>query len=185
MAQSACISHTDLGWIGLLAGDQGLRAVSLPRPTMEEAVHDLRLIAGTSGLPAHASYPASGLQANLLNETMQRLKRYARGEVVEFTDLAVCFDLRDGTPWQQSVWRALLDIPYGQTRSYGWVAQHLQAPKAARAVGMAVGANPLPIILPCHRVVGSRGELTGYTGGGIAMKRRLLDLESAHQLALL
>ncbi len=185
MAQSACIAHTDIGWIGLLASEVGLRVASLPRPTLDEAIHDLRIIAGPAGLPQHAIYPAVGPQAELLNETMGRLQQYACGKVVDFADLLPHFDLRDGTPWQQAVWRGLVTIPYGQTRSYGWLAQHVNAPKAARAVGAAVGANPLPIILPCHRVLSSKGELTGYTGGGIAMKRRLLDLESAHQLTLL
>lgn len=185
MAHSVCIAHTALGWIGLLAGAAGLRAASLPRPTLEEAVHDLRMIGGAAAMPGHAVYPVRGNYASLLNETMARLQQYAAGKVVDFGDLAPQFDLRAGTPWQQQVWNALLAIPYGQTHSYGWVAHYVSSPKAARAVGAAVGANPLPIILPCHRVVGSRGELTGYTGGGVEMKRRLLELESAHQLALL
>ncbi len=81
-----------------------------------------------------------------------------------------------GTPFQQRVWRALSRIPYGQTVSYGELARRLGQPGAARAVGLANGANPLPIVWPCHRVIGSDGSLTGF-GGGLAIKRRLLSLE--------
>ncbi|HET9626984.1 MAG TPA: methylated-DNA--[protein]-cysteine S-methyltransferase [Kofleriaceae bacterium] len=81
-----------------------------------------------------------------------------------------------GTPFQRTVWRALLDIPYGETRSYGELARQLDRPRASRAVGAANGANPISIIVPCHRLVGSDGSLTGYAGG-TAMKRGLLALE--------
>lgn len=81
-----------------------------------------------------------------------------------------------GTPFQNRVWRALQDIPYGQTESYGALARRIGDPKAVRAVGLANGANPIAIIIPCHRVVGSSGSLTGY-GGGLPTKRALLSLE--------
>ncbi|GAA3459951.1 methylated-DNA--[protein]-cysteine S-methyltransferase [Saccharothrix longispora] len=89
-----------------------------------------------------------------------------------------------GTPFQRTVWRALLDIPYGGTLSYGELAAALGRPSAARAVGLANGKNPVSVIVPCHRVVGSTGDLTGY-GGGLARKRQLLDFERgahAHHL---
>jgi methylated-DNA-[protein]-cysteine S-methyltransferase len=82
-----------------------------------------------------------------------------------------------GTPFQRAVWTELAVIPYGTTRSYGEVAKRLGKPGAARAVGMACHRNPLPILVPCHRVVGAGGHLTGF-GGGIPMKKALLDLES-------
>lgn len=82
-----------------------------------------------------------------------------------------------GTPWQLRVWQALTAIPYAETRTYGQLAADLGAPGAARAVGLANGANPLPIVVPCHRVVGVNGALTGF-GGGLHRKRALLDLES-------
>ncbi|WP_158842557.1 methylated-DNA--[protein]-cysteine S-methyltransferase [Saccharothrix deserti] len=81
-----------------------------------------------------------------------------------------------GTPFQRAVWRELCEIPYGETVSYGELAQRLGKPSAARAVGLANGRNPIGIIVPCHRVVGSTGDLTGY-GGGLARKRHLLDFE--------
>lgn len=90
-----------------------------------------------------------------------------------------CFDLPlepEGTAFQQQVWQALLDIPYGTTTSYGELARRINRPAASRAVGAANGSNPIPIIIPCHRVIGVNGTLTGY-GGGLEIKRRLLELE--------
>ena len=84
-------------------------------------------------------------------------------------------DLR-GTPFQLSVWRAIVEVPYGETRSYAELAQRVKRPTAYRAVGAANGANPVPIIVPCHRVIASDGKLGGY-GGGLETKRRLLAFE--------
>jgi methylated-DNA-[protein]-cysteine S-methyltransferase len=86
-----------------------------------------------------------------------------------------------GTPFQQRVWTALLDIPYGETVSYGELAGELGQPTASRAVGLANGKNPVGIIVPCHRVVGSKGDLTGY-GGGLERKRYLLEFERGDSL---
>ena len=82
-----------------------------------------------------------------------------------------------GTDFQQQVWQALTEIPYGETCSYGELARHIGRPKASRAVGAANGINPIPVIVPCHRVIGSNGKLTGF-GGGIKTKSFLLDLEA-------
>jgi O-6-methylguanine DNA methyltransferase len=100
------------------------------------------------------------------------LRAYLEGRLTGFT---VSVDLR-GTPFQTRVWRALGEIPYGRTRSYAEVAAAIGRPRAVRAVGAANGANPVPIVVPCHRVIGAGGGLTGY-GGGLAMKRWLLVLE--------
>jgi methylated-DNA-[protein]-cysteine S-methyltransferase len=102
----------------------------------------------------------------------EQLAAYFDGELTTF-DLPLA---AVGTPFQRSVWAALRRIPYGETRSYGQLAQALGRPDAARAVGAANGANPLGIIVPCHRVVGADGSLTGY-GGGLERKQFLLDLE--------
>ncbi|MFO7751073.1 MAG: methylated-DNA--[protein]-cysteine S-methyltransferase [Desulfobacteraceae bacterium] len=82
-----------------------------------------------------------------------------------------------GTDFQQSVWRAMLDIPFGATASYKEIAEAIHNPRACRAVGRAAGANPLPIVIPCHRVIGSNGALTGF-GSGLAIKQHLLQLEA-------
>jgi methylated-DNA-[protein]-cysteine S-methyltransferase len=89
----------------------------------------------------------------------------------------------DGTPFQMKVWNELLKIPYGKTTSYGKLSQKLGDPKLIRAVGRANGANPIPIIIPCHRVINSNGNLGGYTGG-LKMKEILLELEGALSLEL-
>ncbi|UNO43734.1 methylated-DNA--[protein]-cysteine S-methyltransferase [Streptomyces sp. MST-110588] len=103
---------------------------------------------------------------------IRQLRAYFDGELTVF-DLPLTFH---GTPFQQRVWTALRDIPYGETISYGQLADRIGSPTASRAVGLANGKNPLGIVVPCHRVVGSTGSLTGY-GGGLARKRLLLDFE--------
>jgi|TARA_Y100000310_G_scaffold345344_1_gene463966 methylated-DNA-[protein]-cysteine S-methyltransferase len=109
-------------------------------------------------------------------QVIQQLTSYFRGELRDFTvKLAP-----HGTSFQLKVLHALTEIPYGETRSYGELAREIGHPKAARAVGAANGRNPLPIIIPCHRVIGSGGDLVGF-GGGLSVKRYLLDLESGKQ----
>ncbi len=112
----------------------------------------------------------------------------ARGQLGEyFAGRRLVFDLAldpVGTPFQLEVWRALLDVPAGGTISYGELARRIGRPAASRAVGAANGANPLPIVVPCHRVIGANGTLTGF-GGGLDAKRRLLDLERGILPALL
>jgi methylated-DNA-[protein]-cysteine S-methyltransferase len=105
-------------------------------------------------------------------EIIQQLKEYFAGERTCF-EVPVAFA---GTEFQRTVWTALCDIPYGETVSYGELASRIGKPSASRAVGLANGRNPISIVVPCHRVVGSKGDLTGY-GGGIERKRYLLDFE--------
>ncbi|MCI8594685.1 MAG: methylated-DNA--[protein]-cysteine S-methyltransferase [Oscillospiraceae bacterium] len=108
----------------------------------------------------------------LLDAAARQLDEYFAGKRKTF-DLPLSLE---GTPFQKSVWRALSDIPYGETRAYVDIAEAIGKPKACRAVGMANHANPVMIVVPCHRVVGKDGSLTGY-GGGLPMKQFLLDLE--------
>ncbi|MFC8970168.1 methylated-DNA--[protein]-cysteine S-methyltransferase [Streptomyces sp. NPDC057094] len=113
----------------------------------------------------------------LFGEVTEQLGAYFAGELKEFT-----VELRlAGTPFQRSVWDRLRQIPYGETRSYGELAEALGNLGASRAVGLANGKNPIGIIVPCHRVVGASGGLTGY-GGGLDRKQRLLDFESGAAL---
>ena len=109
----------------------------------------------------------------ILVETERQLKEYFEGKRQEFS---IPLDMR-GTPFQINVWEALLAIPFGETRSYGQLAKQLGRPSAARAVGAANGRNPLSIVVPCHRVIGSSGELTGFAGG-LETKEQLLKIES-------
>jgi O-6-methylguanine DNA methyltransferase len=104
----------------------------------------------------------------------RELLLYLEGRLSRFS---VPLDLRGSTPFARRVWRVTRKIPYGQVRSYAWVAERVGDPYAARAVGGALGRNPVPIFIPCHRVVGSGGDLVGF-GGGLALKSRLIALES-------
>jgi methylated-DNA-[protein]-cysteine S-methyltransferase len=145
----------------------------------------LRLVASDSGLSvidlkylssAHAACPGTH---PIAIEAARQLRAYFAGELREF-DLPL--DLH-GTDFQRRVWRELQRIPYGETRSYSQIAAAIGAPQAVRAVGAANGANPIPIVVPCHRVIGAGGKLVGY-GGGLPLKQRLLALEGALALPL-
>ena len=145
----------------------------------------LRLVAGESGIRAiefHPSGPAPGSPNDsnpMLRALATQLQNYFAGDLRKF-DLPLDFQ---GTDFQKRVWRELETIPYGETRSYAQIAARIGAPTAVRAVGAANGANPIPIVVPCHRVIGSGGRLTGY-GGGLPLKKRLLELEGAWTMAL-
>jgi methylated-DNA-[protein]-cysteine S-methyltransferase len=117
--------------------------------------------------------PAAGRNA-ILEETSRQLRAYFEGALRVFT---LPLDPQ-GTEFQLRVWRRLETIAYGEIRSYARIAAEIGAPNAVRAVGAANGANPIPIVIPCHRVIGSNGKLVGY-GGGLPLKRRLLYLEGA------
>jgi len=112
-------------------------------------------------------------------ETIRQLRAYFVGELETF-NLTLA---PEGTPFQLSVWDRLCEIPFGETISYGELARRVGNPNASRAVGLANGSNPIPIVIPCHRVIGSNGKLTGY-GGGLPIKEKLLALER-RQLRLL
>ena len=125
--------------------------------------------------PSHDGWERDGVA---FPDAVEQLESYFAGERTEF-DLEL--ELL-GTPFQRSVWAALLTIPYGETRSYGEIAAQIGSPGAFRAVGLANGHNPIGIIVPCHRVIGSNGSLTGY-GGGLDRKRALLALEKSRNPA--
>lgn len=129
-----------------------------------------------TGHKAYAPKPEWRQAVAPFAEAIRQLDAYFAGDLHSF-DLPL---LIEGSAFQKSVWLLLAQIPYGVTRSYGDLAHDLQKPGASRAVGLANGANPLPIILPCHRVIGSNGTLTGF-GGGLPAKRHLLELEG-HRL---
>ena len=154
---SAVIVTTELGSLRLIITDRGLAD----------------LVIGSAPAQAPASRPALAVP-KVSARLVRQLQTYAAGRPVRFT---IPLDLRAGTAFQQKVWRALQTIPYGETRSYAWVARKIGKPKATRAVGTACGANPVPIVVPCHRVVASDGSLGGFSGG-LPLKRRLLALEA-------
>jgi methylated-DNA-[protein]-cysteine S-methyltransferase len=157
------------------------------RSTLETPVGDVQLAVNGGGvlveilLPnrrpkASSSEPQPPDAARGMKAARQQLSEYFRGE-------RRIFDLPlepHGSPFEQQVWMKLLDVPYGVTTSYGAIALELGLINGARAVGRANGSNPIPIVIPCHRVIGSDGSLTGY-GGGLPLKRALLELEGAFQ----
>jgi methylated-DNA-[protein]-cysteine S-methyltransferase len=146
---------------------------------------DLRLVASAAGIRAieFAPHPVSEWPRNdgnpLLAEAARQLQAYFAGQLREFQ---LPLDI-EGTDFQKRVWGQVAAIPYGETRSYLQIAAALGSPGAVRAVGAANGANPAPIVVPCHRVIGAHGKLVGY-GGGLPLKKRLLELEGAMTLPL-
>ena len=144
---------TSLGFFGIESNGQAVVRVLLNPP-----------------LSCHEQPPEEG--DAVIEEAFRQLELYAAGKLETF-DLPLA---PRGTPFMRKVWDALLRIPYGETASYRDIAEAIGSPKACRAVGMANHRNPIPIFIPCHRVIGCRGELTGYAGG-LEMKRRLLDRE--------
>jgi methylated-DNA-[protein]-cysteine S-methyltransferase len=154
----------------------------------ESPIGTLLLASNESGLcqitfpaPDGPALPDSEWQENpsSLTEPVRQLRAYFAGELETF-DLPLT---PQGTAFQKRVWDELCQIPYGETISYGDLARRIGNPNASRAVGLANGSNPIPIVIPCHRVIGSNGKLTGY-GGGLPIKEKLLALER-RQLTLL
>ena len=153
--------------------------------TMQSPIGELMLVSdgkALTGLYMANQKHAAGRAKAIRNEEMLKhprtqLQAYFAAELRDF-ELPLA---AEGTPFQQRVWRALCDIPYGETISYGELARRIGQPKASRAVGLANGQNPISIVVPCHRVIGANGSLTGY-GGGLARKRWLLAHESKGSL---
>jgi len=125
--------------------------------------------------PDTTVWPAAPVHP-LLHQAVQQLQAYFERQATSF-DLPL--DLSSGTAFQQTVWRALLELPHGSSTSYGALSARIGKPQAMRAVGAAIGRNPLAIIVPCHRVLGADGSLTGYAGG-LPRKIALLELEGAY-----
>jgi methylated-DNA-[protein]-cysteine S-methyltransferase len=154
-----CYMQTPIGRLLLAGKDAGLEFIGFPEGKM-------------------AKPPQAGWQADAepFVEVMHQLDAYFAGRLQTFRlKLALT-----GTPFQLSVWKALQGIPYGTTISYGELASRIGRPRAVRAVGGANGRNPIPIVIPCHRVIGGDGQLTGF-GGGLPIKRALLELENRNR----
>ncbi len=163
---SYILFETGLGWMGVAGSTAGLRRIVLPCPS-PEAVLGLTLEGFDQAIADSSSF----------GDLPRRLERFFEGEVVSFDDE---LDLVMATPFRRAVWEATRSVPYGETRSYSWVAQHIGKPRALRAVGQALAHNPVPIVVPCHRVVNKNGDLGGFSGG-LEMKKRLLEIEALHR----
>jgi O-6-methylguanine DNA methyltransferase len=160
------IFKTNWGWVGLAATGRGVSAIVLPKPTRRAVERELsRLLNGSSTPTFHASRHLESARIAIL--------RYLQGKARSF-DVPV--DVEGQPRFRVKVWKVLQSIPYGRVRSYGWVARKVGKPRAARAIGGACGANPVPLLVPCHRVIAGDGSLGGFSGG-VGVKKRLLKLE--------
>jgi len=157
------IFDTDKGWVGVLGSAQGLRRTTLP----QRSAGRVSLLLGDEANCATSS-------THFFADLVERLRVYFAGGKTTFPDK---LEFWGASPFQHEVWAVTRLIPYGETKSYGWVARMMGKPQAVRAVGQALGRNPLPIIIPCHRVVASDSKLGGFSGGP-EMKKYLLALEA-------
>ena len=168
-----------------LGGDDGLRRLrntfGMPSFCYESSIgwidiitEENRILNASFSEVAPSSKPTSPPTLPVLARTIKLLDLYFAGGSVDFAEIPV--QLAYGTAFQQHVWKTIQQIPYGEVRSYQWIADQIGRPKSARAIGNAVGENPVSILIPCHRVIRSNGALGGY-GGGLERKRQLLTLE--------
>ena len=183
---------TQLGWMGVVWAGQTVRGLTfghddsisarlalekhLGRPLQLEQIsppNEEKILVWNP--PAVGDRP--GHMTPWESDLIHRLRAYAQGKIVDFTDVPV--DPGPTSPFQDRVYALCRHIPYGRTINYGQLARQAGAPRAARAVGQCLARNPIPILIPCHRVVGAGGKLVGFTApGGLPMKKRLLQLEA-------
>ena len=163
-----CWHETPVGHLLLAGDDDALSHISFPKRELSN---------GSTAGGKFSPQPDWQLEDSAFEHTRQQLDLYFARQLTEF-DLSL---KPHGTDFQRRVWNALLQIPYGETVSYRSIAERIDKPKAVRAVGNANGRNPIPIVIPCHRVIGRDGSLTGF-GGGLPVKSFLLDLENREQL---
>jgi len=157
------ITETLVGRLLIASSEKGVIRIAFQTDESADPVIDLK-----------QKYPESAIRENheVNREATDQIREYLDGKRTAFY---LPLEL-NGTPFQKKVWDAVVCIPYGQTRSYGEIACAIDNPKSCRAVGNANNKNPLPIIIPCHRIIGSDGSMTGY-GGGMPIKKKLLELE--------
>ena len=164
--QEGCgaVFETPFGWMGMAGGTGGIQRIFLPVPEKERAA-----------LLVQGENPSWTADAGFFREEISQIREYFAGERKEFR---ISLDFSSATPFQRKVYKILLTIPCGEVRSYAWVAGQMGNEKALRAVGHANGKNKWPLVVPCHRVVGSDGFLTGFSAlGGLSLKARLLRHE--------
>lgn len=155
--------ESPMGWIGLLGTERGLRRLCL-KPTPQEVYEEL-------GDDLDSATPDRSAFQNVRD----CLDRYFQGEIQALNEIVL--DLEDAPPFFAVAWEACRTIPPGETRSYRWLAAEAGRPLAARAAGQAMAKNRLALVIPCHRVIGSNGDLHGYGAGGLTVKARLLEME--------
>ncbi|HEU5408003.1 MAG TPA: methylated-DNA--[protein]-cysteine S-methyltransferase [Nitrospira sp.] len=162
--QRSMIFRSPWGWMGLAESPKGIQAIVLPKRSKRAVEFDLK---------SQSNGPLQQGESARLEAARHQLLDYLSGRRNTFD---VPLDLSQGTSFQRKVWRTLRLVPYGKLRSYQWIAARVGGRHYARAVGNAVGANPIPIVIPCHRIVAHDASLGGFSGG-LDMKRKLLSLE--------
>lgn len=160
----AMIFQSPWGWMGISESSKGIDGIALPKRSKQVILSDLQ---------AQFNEQVEQGESATLHAASRQLLDYLAGRRNTFD---VPLDLSRGTSFQRQVWRTLQRVPYGKLRSYQWIALRVGGRHYARAVGNAVGANPLPIVIPCHRIVAHDASLGGFSGG-LLMKRKLLGLE--------
>lgn len=158
-----CIFPGPQGWIGMAGSVDGLSRLSM-KPTPEELLEDL-----------DNDIRGSEQDDSAFPQARRCLDRYFQGDTGALSEIVL--DLSGAPPFFAAAWEACRGIPAGETRSYAWLAAEAGRPNAARAAGQAMAKNPLALVIPCHRVIGSNGDLHGYGAGGLSVKARLLQLE--------
>ena len=167
------VFRVSLGWCAVARGGRGICAFVLPVRSAEVAEEEI--LASTARL-LQPGAPAPRRAPSALRRLAEAAARYFDGEAVGFDEFPV--DLSSGTSFQRRVWSVIGRIPRGKVRTYRWIGVEIGRPEAARAIGRAVGANPVPLLIPCHRVVGSDGALVGFSAaGGIGLKAKMLEIE--------
>ena len=158
-----CILPGPHGWIGLVGTDDGLSRLSM-KPGPEEVLEDLE-----------GDIRGCQQDDEAFPQARMCLERYFQGDTDALGEIVL--DLSGAPPFFAAAWKACRAIPAGETRSYAWLATEAGRPNAARAAGQAMAKNPLALVIPCHRVIGSNGDLHGYGAGGLGVKARLLQME--------
>ncbi len=160
--------QTSIGWVGIAGNERGLKRLILPERTKKDTLQQLN------------RYFQSGIQlvpaGDQFFSITEKIREYFNGKSTRFENEKI--NLTDYTSFQKNVLLKTREIPYGTTRTYKWLAEQSGCPRAYRAVGGVMSINPIPLIIPCHRVLGSYGKLTGFSAtGGLALKHRMLALE--------
>lgn len=159
------VFETEMGWVAIVGGDHGIVRASLPEVSPGSALDAVQPEIGTA---SHS--PERHADARRL------ITAFCAGEPVDLADIPI--DTREVSPFFKKAWEACRSIPAGETRSYGWLAEQAGNIRAARGAGQAMARNKLALLVPCHRVVGSNGDLHGFGGAGLPLKSRLLAMES-------
>ena len=159
------VFQTEIGWIAIVGGDDGIVRASLPESTPEAALESV-----------HPEITQSLHDPEQLQFARVLLSAYCAGESVDLSEVPI--DTRDVSPFFRKAWEACRSIPFGETRSYQWWAERAGNSRAARGAGQAMARNKLALLVPCHRVIASSGDLGGFGGAGLSLKSKLICLET-------